>query len=151
VSVGRSEVLVVLTWHGSGHCRACRRLRQHRGAEAQMNRRPPHEPARAFHPSHRLHDDASRHARWLGCRGCPDFKDCGGLHTEASIFDCNDLCSCEDRCASRKFRSECYRYSSRPQRLIFDHKVFHFIQSAQLRSILLWFDRAAVARASAAT
>lgn len=62
-----------------------------------MNRRPPHEPTRVFHPSQRLHDDASRHARWLGCLGCPDFKYCQGLHTEASIFDCNDLCSCEDR------------------------------------------------------
>jgi hypothetical protein len=62
-----------------------------------MNRRPPHEPTRAFHPSHRLHDDASRNARSLGCRGCPHFDDCGGLHTDADIFDCGDLCSCADR------------------------------------------------------
>jgi transposase len=62
-----------------------------------MNRRPPHEPARIFHPSHRLQDDASRNARWLGCRGCPDFEQCGGLHTDAGIFDCGDLCSCADR------------------------------------------------------
>src|SRR5262249_23695679 len=31
------------------------------------------------------------------CRGCPDFKHCGGMHTEAHIFDCSDLCSCADR------------------------------------------------------
>src|SRR5271165_4736084 len=62
-----------------------------------MNPRPPHEPTRFFQPSHRLQDDAARNPRWLGCRGCPDFKDCGGLHTEAHIFDCGDLCSCADR------------------------------------------------------
>lgn len=62
-----------------------------------MKRRPPHEPTRDFHPSHRLHDDAMRNARSLGCRGCPDFEHCGGLHTDAGIFDCGDLCSCADR------------------------------------------------------
>jgi hypothetical protein len=62
-----------------------------------MNRRPPHEPTRAFRPPHSLHDDAARNARSLGCRGCPDFDHCGGLHTDAGIFDCGDLCSCADR------------------------------------------------------
>jgi hypothetical protein len=62
-----------------------------------MNRRPTHEPTRNFQPSRRLQDDAASNARWLGCRGCPDFKDCGGLHTEAGIFDCGDLCSCENQ------------------------------------------------------
>lgn len=62
-----------------------------------MNRRPAHEPTRNFSPSPRLQDDAQRNARWLGCRGCPDFKACGGLHTEADIFDCGDLCSCADQ------------------------------------------------------
>jgi Domain of unknown function (DUF4417) len=62
-----------------------------------MNRRPPHEPTRSFDPSHRLQDDVTRNPRWLGCRGCPDFKHCGGLHTEARVFDCGDLCSCADR------------------------------------------------------
>lgn len=62
-----------------------------------MRRRPPHEPTRDFHPSHRLHDDAMRNPRSLGCRGCPDLAHCGGLHTEARIFDCADLCSCADR------------------------------------------------------
>ncbi len=62
-----------------------------------MNGRPSHEPTRNFHPSHRLRDDAARNTRSLGCLGCPDFKHCGGLHTDAGIFDCSDLCSCEDR------------------------------------------------------
>lgn len=62
-----------------------------------MNQRPPHEPTRNFQPSSRLQDDAVRNAQWLGCRGCPDFKDCGGLHTEARIFDCADLCSCANQ------------------------------------------------------
>lgn len=62
-----------------------------------MKLRPPHEPTRDFHPSHRLHDDAARNPRSLGCRGCPDFDQCGGLHTDAGIFDCGDLCSCADR------------------------------------------------------
>src|SRR6266545_5116349 len=62
-----------------------------------MNRRPPHEPTRDFRPSHRLHDDAACNTRSLGCRGCPDFEHCGGLHTDAGIFDCGDLCSCADR------------------------------------------------------
>jgi hypothetical protein len=62
-----------------------------------MNRRPSYEPTRNFRPSPRLQDDAQRNARWLGCLGCPDFKVCGGLHTEADIFDCDDLCSCADQ------------------------------------------------------
>jgi hypothetical protein len=62
-----------------------------------MNSRPAYEPTRNFRPSPRLQDDAVRNAQWLGCRGCPDFKDCGGLHTEASIFDCGDLCSCANQ------------------------------------------------------
>ncbi|MDT3687472.1 MAG: hypothetical protein RO009_20795 [Pseudorhodoplanes sp.] len=62
-----------------------------------MKFRPPHEPTRDFHPSHRLHDDAARNPRSLGCRGCPDLDQCGGLHTDAGIFDCGDLCSCADR------------------------------------------------------
>ncbi len=62
-----------------------------------MNQRPSHEPTRDFRPSRRLHDDAARNARSLGCHSCPDFKDCGGLHISAGIFDCGDLCSCADR------------------------------------------------------
>lgn len=64
-----------------------------------MTRRAPQEPTRDFKPSHRLRDDAALYAPSLGCGGCPDFKTCGGLHTDAGVFDCNDFCSCEDRAA----------------------------------------------------
>jgi hypothetical protein len=64
-----------------------------------MTRRAPQEPTRDFKPSHRLRDDAALYAPSLGCGGCPDFATCGGLHTDAGVFDCNDFCSCEDRTA----------------------------------------------------
>ena len=64
-----------------------------------MTRRAPQEPTRDFKPSYRLRDDTTLHAPSLGCGGCPDFKTCGGLHTDAGVFDCNDFCSCEDRAA----------------------------------------------------
>ena len=64
-----------------------------------MTRRAPQEPTRDFKPSHRLRDDAALYAPSLGCGGCPDFATCGGLHTDAGVFDCNDFCSCEDRAA----------------------------------------------------
>lgn len=62
-----------------------------------MTRHAPHEPTRRFEPSYRLRDDAAHFATSLGCRGCPDFGMCGGLHTDADIFSCNDFCSCADR------------------------------------------------------
>ncbi len=55
-----------------------------------MTRRAPQEPTRDFKPSHRLRDDAELYAPSLGC---------GGLHTDAGVFDCNDFCSGEDRAA----------------------------------------------------
>lgn len=61
-----------------------------------MTRRAPQEPIRRFEPSYRLRDDVALHASSLGCRGCPDFETCGGLHTDADVFDCNDFCSCAD-------------------------------------------------------
>ncbi len=64
-----------------------------------MTRRAPQEPTRNFKPSYRLRDDAALHATSLGCDGCPDFKTCGGLHTDAGVFDCDDFCSCDDRAA----------------------------------------------------
>lgn len=64
-----------------------------------MTRHAPQEPTRDFKPSYRLRDDAARHALSLGCGGCPDFKTCGGLHTDVGVFDCNDFCSCEERAA----------------------------------------------------
>ena len=70
-----------------------------------MNQRPSHEPTRDFRPSRRLHDDAARNARSLGCHSCPDFKDCGGLHISAGIFDCGDLCSWS--CRGSRGRASC--------------------------------------------
>ena len=62
-----------------------------------MNPRPPHEPSRRFPQPQRLWDDASRHARSLGCPTCLERDRCGGVHTDAGILDCRDLCSCRDR------------------------------------------------------
>jgi hypothetical protein len=61
-----------------------------------VTRRAPQEPTRRFEPSYRLRDDAALYAPSLGCGGCPDFETCGGLHTDAGVFDCNDFCSCAD-------------------------------------------------------
>lgn len=62
-----------------------------------MTRRPPHEPTRPFAVADRFCDDASAYSLSLGCVGCPDFNECGGLHTGSDIFDCDDLCTCADR------------------------------------------------------
>ena len=62
-----------------------------------MNQRPPHEPSRRFPQPQRLWDDASRHARSLGCPTCLERDRCGGVHTDAGVLDCRDLCSCRDR------------------------------------------------------
>lgn len=62
-----------------------------------MNQRPPNEPSRRFPHPHRLWDDPSRHAPSLGCPSCQEFRRCGGVHTDAGIVDCHDLCSCTDR------------------------------------------------------
>ena len=61
-----------------------------------MTRRAPQEPTRCFEPSYRLRDNAAVYAPSLGCGGCPDLETCGGLHTDAGVFDCNDFCSCAD-------------------------------------------------------
>ena len=62
-----------------------------------MNRRPPHEPSRHFPHPQRLWDDSTRHARSLGCPTCLERDRCGGVHTNAGILDCRDLCSCTDK------------------------------------------------------
>lgn len=62
-----------------------------------MNRRPPHEPSRHFPQPQRLWDDATRHAKSLGCPTCLERDRCGGVHTDAGILDCLDLCSCKDK------------------------------------------------------
>jgi hypothetical protein len=59
-----------------------------------MNRRPAHEPSRQFRQPQRLWDDATRHAPSLGCSNCLDRDRCGGVHTDAGILDCRDLCTC---------------------------------------------------------
>jgi hypothetical protein len=62
-----------------------------------MNRRPLHEPSRHFPQPQRLWDDATRHARSLGCPTCQERARCGGVHTDAGVLDCGDLCSCKDK------------------------------------------------------
>ncbi len=62
-----------------------------------MNRRPSHEPSRQFPQPRRLWDDAARHAPSLGCPTCLERDRCGGVHTNAGILDCSDLCSCQDK------------------------------------------------------
>lgn len=62
-----------------------------------MNRRPSHEPSRHFPQPQRLWDDATRHAPSLGCPTCLERDRCGGVHTDAGIVDCRDLCTCKDK------------------------------------------------------
>lgn len=62
-----------------------------------MNNRPPNEPSRRFLQPQRLWDDETRHAPSLGCPTCLEFGRCGGVHTDAGILDCRDLCSCSDK------------------------------------------------------
>ena len=62
-----------------------------------MNDRPPHEPSRRFRQPQRLWDDATQHAQSLGCPSCLERDRCGGVHTDAGIVDCRDLCSCKDK------------------------------------------------------
>ena len=62
-----------------------------------MNARPPHEPSRQFLEPQSLWDDPSRHTQSLGCSNCLERDRCGGVHTDAGIFDCRDLCTCADK------------------------------------------------------
>jgi hypothetical protein len=62
-----------------------------------MSDRPGHEPSRTFADPRRLWDDPNSHPQSLGCRSCPDFDLCGGLHSDAGIIDCSNLCSCRDK------------------------------------------------------
>lgn len=62
-----------------------------------MNSRPPHEPSRRFPQPWRLWDDATRHALSLGCPTCLERNRCGGVHTDAGVLDCSNLCSCRDK------------------------------------------------------
>ena len=76
---------------------ARRAVRRHRGDQREMNRRPSHEPSRHFPQPQRLWDDATRQAPSLGCPTCLERDRCGGIHTDAGVLDCRDLCSCQDR------------------------------------------------------
>lgn len=62
-----------------------------------MNHRQPHEPSRDFPRPQRLWDNATLHARSLGCPTCVERDCCGGIHIDAGIVDCRDLCSCNDK------------------------------------------------------
>ena len=62
-----------------------------------MNGRPPHEPSREFPNPHRLWDDPSRHPQSLACSICLERNRCGGVHNDAGILDCHDLCTCADK------------------------------------------------------
>ena len=62
-----------------------------------MNVRPPHEPSRRFKEPQKLWDYPSRHAQSLGCPTCIERDHCGGVHTDAGVFDCRDLCTCADK------------------------------------------------------
>ena len=62
-----------------------------------MNQRPPHEPSRRFPQPQRLWDDPTRNAASLGCPTCQERGQCGGVHTDAGVLDCRDLCSCQDK------------------------------------------------------
>lgn len=62
-----------------------------------MRERAPNEPSRRFPQPQRLWDDDTRHAPSLGCPTCLEFGRCGGVHTDAGVLDCRDLCSCRDK------------------------------------------------------
>ena len=62
-----------------------------------MNVRPPHEPTRQFKAPQKLWDDPRRHPQSLGCPSCLERDRCGGVHTDAGVLDCLDLCTCADK------------------------------------------------------
>jgi hypothetical protein len=62
-----------------------------------MNERPSNEPSLYFPHPQRLWDDDIRHAPSLGYPTCLEFNRCGGVHTDAGVLDCRDLCSCRDK------------------------------------------------------
>lgn len=62
-----------------------------------MNVRPPHEPTRQFKEPQKLWDDPRRHPQSLGCPTCLERDRCGGVHTDAGVLDCRDLCTCADK------------------------------------------------------
>ena len=61
-----------------------------------MSPRPTNEPINPFRSAQRLLDEAVKNPPALGCLTCPDYGVCGGLHIEAGVFDCTNLCACAD-------------------------------------------------------
>lgn len=63
-----------------------------------MKQTQPPDPLlrRALNPRS-LWDDAGRAPTSLGCWTCVDKEICGGAHSDASFFDCNDYCQCPDK------------------------------------------------------
>ena len=62
-----------------------------------MNVRPTHEPTRQFKKPQKLWDDPDRNPESLGCPTCLERDRCGGVHTDAGVVDCFDLCTCADK------------------------------------------------------
>ncbi|EQB16934.1 DUF4417 domain-containing protein [Sphingobium lactosutens] len=58
---------------------------------------PPDPQLRRVPNSQSLWDDAARAPASLGCWTCVDKEICGGVHSGASFFDCNDYCRCPDK------------------------------------------------------
>ncbi|MDO7837106.1 DUF4417 domain-containing protein [Sphingobium sp. HBC34] len=58
---------------------------------------PPDPSLRRLPNTQSLWDDASRSPSSLGCWTCVDKTICGGAHSGASFFDCNDYCRCTDK------------------------------------------------------
>ena len=70
---------------------------RHGGGQRQVNIGPPHEPKRQFKEPKKLWDDPSRQEQSLGCPTCLERHRCGGVHTDAGVVDCRDLCICADK------------------------------------------------------
>ena len=50
----------------------------------------PHRPRSRRIERKLWHDQKSNPTRHVGCSGCPEFDVCGGLQTDAAIFDCSN-------------------------------------------------------------
>jgi hypothetical protein len=61
-----------------------------------MKPQPAPLPVRTFQQPNRLWGNPVQHPTSLGCRACPEYARCGGIHTDAGVYDCNDLCNCPD-------------------------------------------------------
>jgi len=55
--------------------------------------------ARSFRQPSSLRDDAAHYPLSIGCMQCPELNRCGGLHSDADMYDCDALCDCADKAA----------------------------------------------------